>query len=392
MPKCARALAAFALALILACEDEAPPPPLAPAVPIERPEVIGPRSTATRVAYDLALAGGGAVLVWGTPSAQGGGLRAARLDAFGTRVGEDVRVYDPEIPRSTGAASVAPSTLELAASSAGGKVGITWVEQDGPDLRVRAVVGDAATGTFGAAQQLDESAVVPSRLRGHVGVASSPDGSFFGIYRGHERSCEEGGAARCVGFGVRPLGARAADDGRVPLAVPRPCDQAVAGIVSLGDRFYYGICAADEHGPGTTVYTIQLEPQYARSDRVLAGCTPLGATMVAGSVWVVGRCGEARRIARFDRGREGATELALSGGPVRCDGDRPVLPIADGVEVALDAPMDRLEPLLPSALLEGSPRAVWTGESLLLAVSLGRDVAVHRYECEYGELLRTDVL
>src|SRR5690606_17560255 len=131
-----------------------------------------------------------------------------------------------------------------------------------------------------------------------------------------------------------------------------------------------------------------LEPQYARSDRVLAGCEPLGATVIDGDVWVVGQCGEARRIARFEPGHERASEIAVTGGALRCDGGRPVLPIAEGVEVALSGPMDRLEPLLPPALIESGARAVWTGESLLVAVSLGRDVAVHRYECAYGDFMR----
>jgi hypothetical protein len=282
--------------------------------------------------------------------------------------------------------------LELAASSAGGKLSILWIEQDGVAFPIRSVVGDVDGGTFGAARLLDEGRVALMNVRGHVGVSSSPDGTFVGIYRGRERACEEGGAARCVGFGVRPLSARMAGEGRVPLAVPRPCRRAVAGIASLGDRFYYGVCAEADEGDATTVYTIQLEPQYARSDRVLVGCEPLGSTVIDGGVWVVGQCGDTRRIARFEPGHERASEVALTGGAVRCDGDRPVLPIADGVEVALTGPMDRLESLLPPALAEGYARAVWTGESLLLAVSLGHDVAVHRYECERGDFMRTDVL
>jgi hypothetical protein len=391
-PNRAPLLALLSLVFALGCKDEAPaPPPSPPVQPKQRPAILGPRPTSSRAAFDLALGADGAVLVWGAPRRDGGGIRAARVDALGTRVGEDARVYDPRLLRSSGATSAPPSTVELAASSAGGKVAVVWAEQDGPEVAIRSAVGDVAAGTFGEARLLERGPLARADARGRVGVTSSPDGSFLGLYRGGERACEEGGRARCVGFGVRSLGADG-DEGRVPMAVRGPCDRAVAALSSLGDRFYYGVCAEAEGGRATTVYTIQLEPQYARSERVLAGCDPLGSTVVGGAVWVAGRCAGARRIARFEAERDRASEIALGDGAVRCDGDRPVLDLAEGVAVPLDAPMDRLEPLLPPSLTEGGARAVWTGEALLVAASLGQDVALHRYQCEYGDLVRTDVL
>jgi hypothetical protein len=382
-------LAAVALAFF-GCKDEEPAPAPTPVAPIERPPVLGPRSLASRVAYDLVLVGEDAVLVWGPPADQGGGLRAARMDAFGTRDGDEVRAYEPP-PRQV-EQTLAPSVLELSAAVGGGKIAILWVERDGLEMPVRAEIGDASSLAFGAASRLADGVVRGMNYRGHVGVAGASDGSFVGIFRGTDRPCEQGGDAVCASFAVRPIRAEGNTDARVPLAVPAPCRQTIAGIASAGDRFHYALCSEPEGRAAMTVYTIQRQPDYARSDEVLEGCAPVGATIVGDAVWVLGRCGDERRIARFEPGTDPPTTIDMGAAPIRCDEGHPVIPIAEGVEVALTAPQDRLDPLLPVALTELGARAVWTGRSMLLAVALGREVAIHRYECEHGEFMRTDIL
>ncbi len=378
-----------ALALA-ACKEEEPPPEPPPVQAVERPAVLGPRPLASRVAYDLVLVGDGAVLVWGPPADQGGGIRAARLDAFGTRAGDEARVYEP--PGGSADRTYAPSVLELSAAAAGGKIAVLWVERDGVDLPVRAQVGDAESLAFGAARGIEAGVVRGMSYRGHVGVAGSPDGSFVGIYRGQDRPCQEGASTTCAGFGVRPIRAGDVGESRVPLAVPSPCQRSIAGIVSTGDRVHYGVCSEDGGSAATTVYTIQQDPEYARSDTVLEGCAPVGALLEGDATWVVGQCGDDRRLARFATSTEPPTVLAMKNEPIRCEDGRPVIPVADGLDVTLTGPRDHLEPLLPKTLTELGARAVWTGRSMILAVALAREVAIHRYECEDGRFQRTDIL
>ncbi|MBC7171745.1 MAG: hypothetical protein H5U40_04930 [Polyangiaceae bacterium] len=317
-------------------------------------------------------------------------MLAVRLDALGSRAGREVRVYDPGTrdPNSSQASSV----LELSAAVAGGKIAVLWVDRDGLEMPVRAAIGDTETLMFGAPSSVAEGLVEGMHYRGHVAVAGADDGSFVGIYRGADRPCEERAPSQCAGFGVQTLRATGSGESRVPLAVPSPCRRSIAGITARGDRLYYGLCAESDGRSATTVYTIARSPEYARSDRTLEGCAPIGATVVGDTTWFVGQCGERRRVARFEPESDTPTNLEVSGGAIRCEGGNPVIPLGDELAVPLTSPMDRLDPMLPPVLADLGARAVWTGESMLLAVSLGREVAIHRYQCEDGEFLRTDIL
>jgi len=54
---------------------------------------------------------------------------------------------------------------------------------------------------------------------------------------------------------------------------------------------------------------------------------------------------------------------------------------ASGFELLLHEPRGRLEALLPSALVPRGARAVWTGQVLLVASSVGNALRVARYSC-----------
>jgi hypothetical protein len=130
---------------------------------------------------------------------------------------------------------------------------------------------------------------------------------------------------------VREIRAEGASSPRVPLAVPSPCQRSIAGMAALGSRFYYGVCAETDGAAATTVYTIDRDPEYARTDAVLEGCTPIGSTLAGESAWFVGACGEGRKIARFVRGEDVPTTIDFGKDPLRCVEGRPVIPIGGGV-------------------------------------------------------------
>ena len=73
--------------------------------------------------------------------------------------------------------------------------------------------------------------------------------------------------------------------------------------------------------------------------------------------------------------------------------DRPTLTAGPNAELALalTASQSRLEAWLPENVAPPGSRAVWTGESLLIAAPQSGEVSLRRYECVDGDLTRTDV-
>jgi hypothetical protein len=59
--------------------------------------------------------------------------------------------------------------------------------------------------------------------------------------------------------------------------------------------------------------------------------------------------------------------------------------------VPLIGAVSRLETLLPERVAPRASRATWTGEALLVAAWLEGEVALRRYECREGTLVRTDL-
>jgi len=385
---------ALALALASGCSEEEaasvePPPRVEP---IPRAPLAAPRAVAGPAAFDLVAVAEGALLVWGAPSERGGAILLLPLDRQGDTLGDEVRVFLPELPTDGDALlRVAPEAVEVVAATGGGRLGVAWLSRYSGQYEVLAGPGDAGAARVSPPRRLARLRGIPHG-RGHVAVAGSGAGDLRVLHEAGRGRCP-GGRGRCARFSVRGIGRTGGREG-VPLSVPEPCVMPITGFAFTGGSWYYGVCALRDESPTTTVFAIQYDPAYAHSEDVLAGCPPAGMVPLPDGVLAVGRCEGGAKAARVrDAGRQ-VFEVGAVAGEVGCDEVRPVLRAGEGAEalsLTLDAPTERIESLLPERIAPAGSRAVWTGEAILVAVPLGPEVSLHRYACEDGALVRTQL-
>jgi hypothetical protein len=198
------------------------------------------------------------------------------------------------------------------------------------------------------------------------------------------------GRNACYSFYFRELGAEGATPAGLPLSVPVPCTDNATSLVTLAERYHYGVCTDSSSGPVTTVFSITPEPAYARAEPVLAGCEPAGTFTWLGSAWLVADCQGNRRAARVGGGDEDVEYLDLRS--LRLDCKEGVAAVhSAGFDLALVEPRGRLEALLPSAIAPRGSRAVWTGRVLLVASSAGTSLRLARYACTGSSWQETSV-
>jgi hypothetical protein len=353
---------------------------------------LAPKAIATRVAFDLVPADDGALFVFGPPSATGGGVRVSTLGPLGQR-GDEAVIWAPnDDPRRQ-----TPYAVEIAAASAGGRVGIAWVAQDGADART--FVSHGARGAYSPPEDLGTMELPRGAERGNVALAGAPDGALSLIHRRDRGPCADGAAADCDRLAVRRLdGDGVSERSGMPLVIPEVCDQPVPGYVWSDGTWYYALCALTEGLPETTLYAIRFEPRYAQADRVLRGCTPIGlGAATEGAALMFGRCDGGQRVDGVRVASMG-TELSLLADARRsvvCRGGRPELNVEAGAErvvIGLGEVRAGLAPLLPEEVAPPRSRAIWTGQSILVAAPVGHEVSLRRYQCEDGVFLRTDLL
>ncbi len=332
------------------------------------------------------------MLFYGPSAREGGGLRAQPLDALGQLRGRSVEVWREDISDVN---PLAPHALEVAAASGGGRVGVAWVARHGREVRVHVSRG---TGTsFSPAEDLGESELPPMIVRGNVAMAAAADGSLSLIHRTTRGPCVDGVPGECARLRITRIGDDGASDRRgLALVIPEVCDRPVPGYVWADGTWYYSICAQSEGAPATTVYAIQFEPSYAQADRIFAGCEALGLGRVGeGAAVALGRCagGRVDGVRYADAGSNKLVLVGLSRRVVCSEGRPHVVlggdPGGDQLDLPLNEATADLSALLPEAMARPRSRAVWTGEALLVAVPLGAEVALHRYQCEHGEFVRT---
>jgi len=400
--------AALGCLALAGCSDPPPArevtrPPPQPPVPI-----AAPRNVASPLAFDLVHTPAGAVLAWGTPSRNGGGLRALALDPLGTPRGTEVDVVRSGEARS-GSVEEAPAQIEeLTLAASGSRVGLAWVlggrtptgrgtfaTREGEGLRPPWTLGRTV------------SLVPGSRAtRGRVAISTREDGALVVMHRLEDARCSEAVVAE-TGAGDATCGriARAELDALVaamtpdpPMEVPSPCAALLPGAVTTAGTWFYGICHTGTGAPGmspvTTVYAIRPSISYAAANETLPGCLPEALVPLAEGAAVVGACEGARRISILDAtGREAAVIPAATT-DVLCEGGRPVIVVtgeATPRRIPLLAAVSRIEAFLPERLAPRHSRAVWTGTSLLVAAPLESEVSLRRYECRDLGLTRTDL-
>lgn len=173
-----------------------------------------------------------------------------------------------------------------------------------------------------------------------------------------------------------------------------PCEPLLPGSVWSDGVWFSGVCSAVD-GARSHVFAIRAEPSYAAVFDGPRGCLPVGLVALPDGAASITRCAEGLQVAQLGtdgRATATTTHTVLS---ATCEGGRPQLRASgDGVTITLtlEAPQSRVEALLPARLAPEGARAVWTGEALLVAAPLGRDVFLRRYACRAGsvELVRDD--
>lgn len=382
---------AYALAAlgVLACSDppapEPPPPPRpAPVAPVATPRRIGVEG-----GFDLVATPDGALLAWGPPATDGGGVRVIGLSPLGVLVaGErDISAGSRVAPR---AADQAPTqALELVALVSGSALAVAWVAANVPEHVAEASVSSGGVEGFGPAFALGDTATVVdlASARGRLAAQESADGLYLRL-RMPSRPCRPD-AERCEGTRRVRLDAaarRAALEGPSDEAVPDACEPFLVGAVGSAGTYFHAFCHRVEGAPSALVWALDPEPMLAAAVDPLPGCAPLALAPTTTGAAIVARCPDVGvSVAWLDEGGrvEGVARPALR--ESTCTAGRPTLRVlgADGavLEVPLTGRVSRIEGLLDASVAGPRARAVWTGSALLVAEPERGEVALERWEC-----------
>jgi hypothetical protein len=376
-PRSLRAL--VFLSLLGACAKRPAAPPDAVSSAAASASVPAPSvgKLGTPTAFELAASPTGATLVWAPENRANGALRRVELDASGRFQGEAVQGLE--------SAALSGEVADLAAAWVGSRLALAWVERRADKARVRA----AWSGTTAPPFELGAAWRAPQMARGNLVVAARDDRALV-FARGDEAACIEPGRHGCFAFEFHELGPDGAKKTGLPMSVPVPCADDSAQLAVVGARFHYGVCTNTGDRPVTTMFTIERNPDYARADPMLEGCTPAGTFVWQGAAWLVAECEGGRRAARLGARDEPAEFLDLHGARLECKNGGASIRAAS-LDLALDEPRSGLAALLPKELAPPGARSVWTGRALVVGTTLGAGVRLVRYTCA-GEKLEREVL
>lgn len=392
-----RALVVLCLVSLTAgceCGGEEPGPAPPPEPPPPPAPIAAGRRIADPGAFALVPIPDGALLVWGAPYASGGGVRTLRLGPLGAALDEERAVADRGAAAGGAAEDHVSQAVEVEAYAVGQDVGVAWVLDYGHHLETQAAFSVDGGQRWSATEELGHSVRLPEGRRGRLAMTGN-DEALVLYHRIEEADCvaSEG---RCARFTRRGLGEGASRVGRgtEPLEVRYPCEPLVAGAAWAEGSWYHGVCHEDGGRVTTTVYAIRPELAYA-APTPIEGCSPVGMTPLGpAGVAVVTRCGEARHAVRLDEMGRVVQRFAPVERVVSCEDGRPTLELRQGSEqrkLRLGEALDHLEPMLPEDVAPEGSRAVWTGEALLLASPMGRELVLRRYQCEGDRFDRTDM-
>ncbi len=326
-------------------------------------------------------------MVYGPPSARGGGLRALSLGPSGQREGEEVRLLG-----GTGAAAeLAPQAEEIVAVADAGRLRIAWVERDQLAFRTRAMLTDA---TEPVASPVEELGPTTRERTGRGSLAmAAHEGAFELLYRNTDGPCAPGSSDRCARFwlhrsvggdGEPTEGARETGSG---LSIPTPCEVPVVGFASAAGVWYQALCSLENGAPQTTVFAFQFDPEYAHAAQAEPSCPSRTLAVAGDGVVLGGGCPDSESLWIGQAGR--SIERLQGTSQILCEDDRTVW-VQGAQRVPFGTPRARVEGLMPAGTISEQARAVWTGESVLVAELVGDELAVRRFECDAGSFRRTD--
>ncbi len=331
----------------------------------------------TPTGFELTASATGATLVWSPVKREHGALRKVELDAAGAFASPASVAVD--------ASAVTGEVTDVAAAWVKERLALAWVERDGAKARVRA----AWAGNGAAPFELGAAWSGPRTARGNVVIAARDDRALV-FSRGDQTPCVDAERHGCFGFDFHELTSSGLEKGGLPMSVPVPCADNSTELAVVGRRFHYGVCTQTGERPVTTMFTIERDPDYARADPLLEGCTPAGTFVWQSAAWLVAECENGRRAVRLGARDEPAEYLDLRAPRVECRHGAATLR-APSLELPLDEPRSGLAALLPPNLAPLGARAVWTGRALVVGTTLGDRVRLTRHTCA-ADGLRTETL
>lgn len=344
-------------------------------------------------AFDLVPVNDGALFVYGAPHRDGGGVRLLELGPLGEAASAE-RPISRQGAAGGGAAEEHPSqAVEVAAASSGQRVGVAWIIDHGTRLVAQNAFSPDGGARFGPISDLGETVRVPTDAGGRLAFGADDTGSLVLYHRVPEEPCVASDG-RCARIDTVRVSAETAPlpGGLGRLEVRRPCEPLVGQVLFREGTWYQALCHVDG-APRSTINVRRPEISYAAPVAMPEGCRPESLAPLDDGVAVVSRCGSQARIDRLDEMGRVTARWDAPRRTVRCEEGRPALHLEGDADakLRLGRATDHLEGLLPEDVAPPGSRAIWTGEAVLVATPLGRDVSLRRYQCVRGRFDRTDV-
>jgi hypothetical protein len=334
-------------------------------------------------AFDLTSAESGAALI--VADATHGGLSLTLFDLAGNEL-QSQPLYDTKADSAPRGVTVID---EVVAATLGEQLAVSWLEHGATGGQLRGMTRKLLQAGDAVASPMGDILAPYATPRGNLSLATS-DGRFLALTRARPTPCADSTQRDCVGFYFFRLEPAGNNRSGPPLAVPEPCAQNAVSFAVSGARWYYGVCSRETGKPVTTVFSIQNNPAYyARADRVLEGCLPIGAVAIGDDLVVAGDCAGTLRAVRLGGGDADSREVRVDRLEAVCQAGKPLIRQLgpDGLQLPLSGRRDRLEAFLPANFNLPQARAVWTGETLLVAGLLGSGMTLKGYRCD-STLLR----
>ena len=365
--------------LALACSKSttSPPPPSAGApVASGASRIVAADEQSSASAFALVAKPSALYLVWASAALGPDWLYEAEL------------AHNGALRESARRLSVPPHTLgkvtDLAATSWADQLALAWLEQGKSEARAQASVFDGTKPPL--LLDLGPAALVAEAARGNIAIAPEPERArALVLWRGLEAPCVNAQAGPCTGFTFRRVGKTVADATGLPLSVPVPCASHSVQLATAAGRFHYGVCTREGSDPVTTMFSIQYDPEYARAEPLLKGCTPLGTVEAVERVWLIGECHGKRRAVPVPLMDEKVQPENLDNLVTSCTAQR--LELRQGrFALRLREPRAGLEGLLPASFVPTGARVGWTGSTLLTVFKAGPRLETRAYGCRDGKL------
>lgn len=362
-----------------ACSGRATVPDRAPSSTRESRPTREPQIRLTAdAAYDILPAPEGGLLVWGDADTQSLAWRALGPDG----------TAQPDVERLPSSGGV---IAEVRGKSSGRRVGLSWVVTSEGVSRVYSAVSVDGGRHIGPASPHGQSARASARTGGRLAVAADEHGSVALTYRLSRGPCEVGTCDRYRRevIGKKALGVVRTQEARV---VPNACQHMLEGSLYRDGTWYYGVCRRTPRAEHT-VFAIRPSLSYAAAfTEAGAGCERAWLAPLDREVAVVSRCADGVQLVTLDRMGRRTLELRDARRRVVCEAGRPVLHIGRGElfrTLHLAKALAQVHPLLPEATADAGARAIWTGETLVVAFAADRQLRMRRFRCVGRRLVET---